>query len=182
MGMYSLFSGILEYPGHPIDDSLEQLSGELAVECREASRHLHEFRAAIEGLSLKKLQETYTDAFDMRPEGTTNLSYHMFGEDARRGVFMAEMKGRMQDLDMSLGVELPDHISLILQYMDRAPDEERAPLIEDCLMPSLKKMDEVLSGCGNPYRYLIETLEQFLKVQNPVAAPELASAGESRLG
>lgn len=185
MGIYSLFAEVLNYPFSQKDGEFGKLSERLAVECPAAVERLDEFRAAIGSMGLKKLQETYTEAFDLRPDATTNLSHHMFGEDARRGVFMAELKGKMMALGMSMGVELPDHICLILEFMDRAPDEERQPLIEDCLLPSLEKMDGVLTGCSNPYHYLLETLESFLKTQNQgdgSGGSELVSAGETRVG
>lgn len=181
MGIYSLFAGILDYPMHRIDGVLTEASRTLAAGCPDACAVLEEFRSAIEPMSLTRLQETYTDTFDMRPEGTTNLSYHMFGEDQRRGVFMAEIKGKMEALGLPLGVELPDHISLILRYMDRASDEERAILTEDCFLPSLKKMHEVIASCGSPYIYALEALEKFLKLRKPMAAAEMVSARETRV-
>lgn len=182
MGTYWLFAAILDYPRSRVDGVLGELSAKLAVECPGSVSQLNEFRSAVAAMDLKKLQETYTDAFDMRPEATTNLSHHMFGEDARRGVFMAEIKGKMEALGIPMGTELPDHICLVLEYVERAPEDEKQPVIEDCLLPSLKKMDEVLTGCRNPYRYLLEALESFLKTRNLAGESELVSAGETRVG
>ena len=79
----------------------------------------------LPGRSLGQLQEAYTNAFDLRPDCTPNLGYHLFGDDGRRGLFLAELKGRMEARGIPLGFELPDHISLLLRYLDAA-EEERA--------------------------------------------------------
>src|SRR6185437_8143066 len=94
-----------------------------------------------------------------------NLSYHLFGDDGRRGLFLAELKGRMEALGIGFGSELPDHLSLVLLYMESA-ESDRPTLIEDCMLPALSRMVEVLAPTGNPYQHVLRALLVVLQHQH----------------
>lgn len=164
MTSYSVFALILDYPARSISEAVSQCAAELAAEAPEAQAHLRNFQTAVAVKNLAQIQETYIAAFDLRPDCTPNLSYHLFGDDARRGVFLAELKARMETRGMALGVELPDHLPFILKYLDLA-EEERPVLIEDCLLPALTRMVEVLDNSGNPYRHALCALLSMLRCQ-----------------
>jgi nitrate reductase molybdenum cofactor assembly chaperone NarJ/NarW len=165
MTVYSFFAEILDYPERSTAKSVGDCIAQLAGDAPEACMLLEDFQAAIAEKDLGQLQELYTNAFDLRPDCTPNLGYHMFGDDGRRGVFLAELKGRMEARGIPLGVELADHISLILRYMEIA-EEERAPLVEDCLLPSTSRMVEVLGSSDNPYQYALCALLSLLQRQH----------------
>ncbi|MFZ0662630.1 MAG: nitrate reductase molybdenum cofactor assembly chaperone [Acidobacteriaceae bacterium] len=164
MTIYSGFAAILDYPEGSVTKLIDDCSAELATEAPEARAHLLDFQAAIAGKSLGQLQEVYAATFDLRPDCTPNLSYHVFGDDARRGVFLAEMKGRMEARGMALGTELPDHLSFILKYLDLV-EEERPVVIEDCLLPAVARMIEVLKDSRNPYEHALRGLLSLLQRQ-----------------
>jgi len=167
--VYSAFTVILDYPKASITGLLDDCATELALEASDAQAHLLDFRAAAAQKTLSQLQEVYTAAFDLRPDCTPNLGYHLFGDDARRGVFLAELKGRMEAHGMALGVELPDHIAFILNYLDLA-EEERPAMIEDCLLPAVTRMIEVLKESGNPYEHALRALLRLLQHQHEILA------------
>lgn len=157
MTVYSLFADILDYPERSIATTIDDCLAELALEAPDAYAQLMDFQAAIAPKDVRQLQELYTNAFDLRPECTPNLGYHLFGDDGRRGAFLAELKGRMDARGLPLGVELADHIALILRFLDVAEDE-RPVLTEDCLLPAVSKMIEVLQGSENPYDHVLRAL------------------------
>lgn len=169
MTIYSRFAIILDYPKGPIAEVISGCTQDIALIAPDAHEQMLAFQAAVKQKSLSQLQELYTAAFDLRPDCTPNLGYHLFGDDARRGVFLAELKGRMEARGMALGVELPDHIALLLQYLDLA-EEERFPVIEDCLLPAVKKMIEVLKDSGNAYAYALRALVNLLRHQYEILA------------
>jgi len=158
MPIYALFADILDYPERSIAKSLGDCIGELTPAIPETLAHLKDFQNSIADKSLGQLQEVYTNAFDLRPDCTPNLGYHLFGDDGRRGLFLAELKGRMESRGIRPGVELPDHIALLLRYVDVADEEERLPVIEDCLLPAVARMVEVLKPSGNPYEHALSAL------------------------
>lgn len=169
MTIYAAFAIILEYPGSTLAETIAECAAQLAQDFPEAHSNLLAFEAAIEGGNLGQLQEAYTAAFDLLPDCTPNLGHHIFGDDARRGVFLAELKARMEARGMALGVELPDHIGLILHYLDAA-EEERPTLIEDCLIPAVSRMLEVLNDKGNPYEHALRALLNLLRRQQATLA------------
>lgn len=178
MTVYSMFATILDYPQRSISNLVGDCIAELAMESPEASAHLIDFQAAIARKNVSQLQEIYAGAFDLRPDCTPNLGYHIFGDDARRGVFLAQLKERMERHGIALGVELPDHISFILQYLGLA-DEDRLVVIEDCLLPAVAKMIEVIQGGGNPYEHALRALLSLLNRQHEmfVTSVEAIEAG-----
>jgi len=157
MANYSSFAAILDYPAGPIAKHLDDCAAEVALQCPEAHAHLADFQKAVAGKSLGQIQETYTNAFDLRPDCTTNLGYHLFGDDGRRGLFLAELKGRMDARGIALGDELPDHVSLLLRYM-HAVEKERSTLREDCMLPALSRMVEILDPTENAYKHALRAL------------------------
>ena len=166
MPIYALFADILDYPERSIAKSLGDCIGELTAAIPEAHAHLKGFQNAIAEKSLGLLQEAYTNAFALRPDCTPNLGYHLFGDDGRRGLFLAELKGRMESRGIRLGVELPDHIALLLRYLDGADEVERHPAIEDCLLPAVARMVEVLKPSGNPYEHALSALLSLIRHQH----------------
>ena len=164
MAIYSLFAGILDYPAQPIERVVNDCSTELAQDCPEVHQHLTAFLDGIAGKNLGQLQEIYTNAFDLRPDCTPNLGYHLFGDDGRRGLFLAELKGRMESSGIDPGCELPDHISLLLLYMEQN-EQEHCVVIEDCMLPAVSRMADVLGSSENPYKHVLRALLSLLQHQ-----------------
>ena len=165
MALYSLFADILDYPEHPIAQAVDNCVAQLAVECPEACAHMVAFQAAISGMSPGQLQESYINAFDLRPDCTPNLGYHLFGDDGRRGLFLAELKGRMESSGIALGPELPDHITLLLLYIQR-DDKECRVVIEDCMLPAVSRMAGILDSSENSYKHALRALLSLLQHQS----------------
>jgi nitrate reductase assembly molybdenum cofactor insertion protein NarJ len=82
----------------------------------------------------------------------------------------------MEARGMALGVELPDHITFILNYLDLA-EEERSPVIEDCLLPAVTRMIEVLKDSGNLYEHALRALLRLLQHQREVLAASAEVVG-----
>lgn len=157
MAPYSLFAVILDYPVQPIAGTVEDCLAKLALECPDAKAHLAVFQNAIVDMSPGQLQETYINAFDLRPDCTVNLGYHLFGDDGRRGLFLAELISRLETAGIATGSELPDHIGLLLRYMQHDQEECRV-LIEDCMLPAVSRMVDILEATGNQYQHALRAL------------------------
>lgn len=161
MAIYSSFAEILDYPAR---NTLQERVREIGLQSPEIRAHVNAFQNAIEAKSVGELQEAYVNAFDLRPDCTPNLGYHLFGDDGRRGLFLAELKERMLACGIELGSELPDHVSLILRYIDRV-EEERGPMVEDCMLPALTRIAAILDETESPYRHALRALLSFLERQ-----------------
>jgi nitrate reductase molybdenum cofactor assembly chaperone NarJ/NarW len=171
MALYPLFAEILDYPERPIGKALGDCMTELVPEFPDARTHIADFQNAVAGISPGRLQETYTNAFDLRPDCTPNLGYHLFGDDGRRGFFLAELKERMEVCGIPLGFELPDHISLLLRYM-HAVEQERCDLVEDCMLPAVSRMVDILDSTENPYKHALRALLSLLQRQHETSTEQ----------
>ena len=119
---------------------------------------LEKFRDSIAPLTNGALEEMYIQTFEMRAESALYAGHQIFGEDARRGIFMAGLKERYRALGISEGLELPDHLSVVLRYLDaQEPGEEKDELIGDCIVPAVRKVLQAIEG-KSPYTHALDAL------------------------
>jgi nitrate reductase molybdenum cofactor assembly chaperone NarJ/NarW len=169
MALYAVLAGILDYPEPGISSQVKDGISGLAGEHPEASELIAKFQAEQSRMSLGQLQELYTSTFDMRPDCTPNLGYHLFGDDGRRNVFMAQLKERMEAHHVEMDSELPDHLSLVLRLLEKQKSgDETQVLVEDCLVPAISRMLEALGQVGdsNPYEDVLRALLLLLRKQS----------------
>ena len=178
-GIYSLFADVLDYPTSSIFSQVRELSCGVNAHVSEAINFLSQFETALNGVTLEQLQEIYTSSFDMHPDCTPNLGCHLFGEDVRRNIFMAQLRERMDRAQVPTGVELPDHLSLVLRLLDSLDNaDETHAVIEDCLIPGVTRILSALKqlNVSCPYVSVFQTLLVTLKSVAPAATatPEAA--------
>ncbi len=178
-GIYSLFADVLDYPSPSVFSQARELSRQVAKTDSEAADLARQFELALSGMPLEQLQEIYTSSFDMHPDSTPNLGCHLFGEDVRRNIFMALLRERMDRAQVRTGVELPDHLSLVLRLLDSLSDEaEIQALVEDCLIPGVTRILSALkqTNAGCTYVSVFQALLVTLKGAAPKAITSLETA------
>lgn len=159
MSVYQSFAEVLDYPGPELFERTVQCSRELADRLPEAELLVRAFEESRAALGVAPLQEIYTSTFDMRAECTLNLSYHLFGEDQRRGIFLAQLKELYHHANVDTGTELPDHLCCLLRYLATGPGiSETEDIVTDCLHPAVSKVVQGLGEAPNPYRGILEAL------------------------
>jgi nitrate reductase delta subunit len=176
MAIYLDFAILLDYPRQPILNSVNACVAELALDYPDAFPEIAAFQQAVATRTPGELQELYINAFDLRPDCTPNLGYHLFGDDGRRGLFLAELKGRMEANCIALGSELPDHISLVLRYIHQV-ESERDVVIQDCLLPAVSRMAEALNPTDNAYKHVLGALLSILHRQHDASATQVEALG-----
>ncbi len=158
-GIFGLFADVLDYPGPEISAQVHDLASRLATSNSEAVQVFEKFESGLNDMSLGEIQELYTSSFDMRPDRTTNLGCHLFGEDVRRNLFMAQLKERMEARRIPMGCELPDHLSLVLRLLTAEDFEDEArTLITDCLTPAITRILSTFEESPNPYAHALQAL------------------------
>jgi nitrate reductase delta subunit len=150
---------LLDYPEASWRSFIESC-GELVANGRpESSDAFTAFRETVMTLSLSDLQELYTRTFDLSPVCALDIGYHLFGENYKRGVFLANLRETEAPFDLGQEHQLPDYLPVLLRLLTKLNDEElRSALIVDCMIPALEKMLKTLSESENPYRHLIESV------------------------
>ncbi|HJT71749.1 MAG TPA: molecular chaperone TorD family protein [Terriglobales bacterium] len=142
-----------------------------------AAKQLKDFEQAITEMSLTRLQEIYTKHFDLHPDCTLNTSYHLFGDDWRRSMFLAELKGIYDANAFQQGNELPDHLCLILRFIAlKGRIAEMDDLVHECVIPAVRHMIAVTAD-DNPYRNALDALLIWL---SDLSGSSASSAGQEQ--
>jgi nitrate reductase delta subunit len=157
--VWLLLADLLEYPRPPSLDTLDAAlaSAQLAPAIRAP---LLRFREALARDGRERLQEAYTQVFDFSADTAPYLGHHLFGEESRRGAFMAHLKKRFGETGVTVPpAEVPDHLGPVLRFLDRLPPgEERDELVRDCLVPTAGRLQQALERKQSPYADVLEAL------------------------
>ena len=161
--MYQRLASLVSYPNAELFPALDACIQELASEVPDAAALLEHFRDAAKELGQDALEETYIQIFEMQAETALYIGHQLFGEDWRRGTFMACLKDKYQELAFSSGAELPDHLSVILRFLAvEQPGPEKEELIGDCIVPALHKVLQAIEGKKTPYGNVLRALLLYL--------------------
>jgi nitrate reductase molybdenum cofactor assembly chaperone NarJ/NarW len=141
---------------YPAPQSRELLMNEIEVSLRGVCRRqMRRFYSGIECLKLGEWEELHTRTVDLSPLFVPYVGHVVWGDNYRRGEFMADLKGEMTRLGVELGGELPDHIEPILRYLSVAPE----PMVDllEVLPEAVGKMRDTLEAAdkSNPYSHLL---------------------------
>jgi len=152
---------LLEYPME--DWRFRAANAEVAAADCPAAELLRPFLEEAAELSLESLQELYTRTFDLAPSCVPYLSVHLFGEESfKRAHLMSGLAEAYRRASYETGGELPDHLSVVLQFAPALNAGEWEELKECCLRPALEKMVASLDGGANPFRRLLAAIEAML--------------------
>jgi nitrate reductase delta subunit len=121
----------------------------------EVKRHMRRFLDRVGALPLGEWEELHTATLDLDPKFVPYVGHVAWGENYRRGAFMAELNAAMGETGVDPYGELPDHIEPILRYLATA-DEPMADLVE-VLPGALAEMHSTLKMAApdNPYCHLL---------------------------
>lgn len=136
-----LFARLLEYPHSGVAQTARDCRELIAAESAEAAALLGEFAAFAERTPQNTLEEVFTGTFDLNASCHPYVGYHMFGEAYKRSALLLELKERFREHGFDPGVELPDHIAILLRFMSVCPDAELVDEIaREALLPTLEPM------------------------------------------
>ncbi len=126
---------------------------------QEAKNLLRGFLSYLRDTTPGQMEEIYTRTFDLEPSCCLYVGYYLFGDTARRGLFMAQLKEEYEHSGFSQARELPDHLSLMLRFLGSGCGREKAEeLIALCILPAMEKMLRQLDDSHNPYHGVLRTL------------------------
>ena len=130
--------------------------------------HLERFLTQVEALTLAGRDELHTATLDLSPLFVPYVGHVVWGENYRRGEFMAELNAAMAGAGVDRGGELPDHIEPILRYL-AAVAEPLAELVE-ILPGAIRDMHQTLVAAApdNPYRHLLAATVAYSADLRPV--------------
>ncbi len=162
--LFTSLAGVLEYPRDDWYARFQDFRELCLMTDRFGSGHLSDFSELVKETSLLELQELYTRTFDLSPVCALEVGYHLFGEDYKRGAFLAQLRETENPYELGQDGQLPDYLPVLLRLLGQMEDAElRASLIGCCLLPALEKMGRRLVKKKNRYASLILFLEEILR-------------------
>jgi nitrate reductase delta subunit len=151
-------AGLFEYPRPDYQNRVR--------ECGEfADPDFKKFAQAVEALSVTELEEMYTRVFDLNPDATLDIGWHLFGEDYARGEFLVHLRRKAREYGVPESTELPDHLTRVLPLLARMPEEEASEFAGKFLLPALAKIAKTLADAANPYSVLMAALQRRLETK-----------------
>ncbi len=176
-----LLARVLEYPDTDTAGVREELVEHLEAWRPEAAELLRQHIKALGDMSLYAQQERYAATFDVNPAVCLYVGYHLFGDSYPRGVFMARLAGEYRKIGFDYECELPDNVPIVLRYLAREDAVDAVELVDDAMVPALRKIVAAFAETTNPYGALLEAiLCTFERPENAEVLDESARAGKRR--
>ena len=164
--IYECLAGLLDYPGADWRSEIESCGELVSGKTSEIANAFTTFSDKVLTLSLSDLQELYTRTFDLNPVCALDIGYHLFGENYKRGLFLANLRETEAPFNLGQEHQLPDYLPVLLRLLTQLDDEElRTALMAECMLPAIEKMIAALGDGKNPYRHLIATVRTLLRAE-----------------
>lgn len=185
--VFQLFAELLDYPRTTLTGVADECAALVAGRSAEAALLLREFESFAARTPLARLEEIYTGVFELDATCHPYVGYHLFGESYKRSAFLLGLKERYRPYAVECGVELPDHLAVMLRFLAVNADlTEAEEIIGEALHPALRKMlkskDEEPPdpdipkppARGDEYRRALQALRSVLLTMAPDDAPPTA--------
>ncbi len=157
--LFKILSLLLDYPEAELLDSLQDIDSMLdEMPACQGTTSCRKFLNYLRDHPLQRLQEEYTDTFDLHPAACLNLTCHNHADGNERGMEMTFFKQvyRAAGFD-PVGNELPDFLPMVLEFMYVSPEatlEEMLPMIR----PSVETLALNLLETNSPYAGLVKVI------------------------
>ncbi len=166
--IFPLLAGLLDYPDDSFARRVEQCRKNLSQAYPEIDA---DALLQLCALPRETLEELFTQTFDITPACVPYVGIHLFGEqNFKRGEFMAKLRHQFQQLKFDPGLELADHLGVLLRFLSLLDITVQKDLVGMCLLSPLQKMIEAL-GENNPYRAVLQITRHVLQIQFPEVEP-----------
>ncbi|MCP4958687.1 MAG: nitrate reductase [Actinomycetia bacterium] len=141
---------------YPTASAAAELAATVEAEPRgEVARHMRSFIDEVAALPLGRWEELHTSTLDLSAPVAPYVGHVVWGENYRRGAFMADLQREMNIAGIELSGELPDHIEPVLRYLAAVTDP--LPDLLDVLAGAVTDMHKTLQSAApdNPYCHLL---------------------------
>ena len=143
-------------------------------------RAAQRFHAFLERTEPTRREELFTTAFDINPQCSLELGWHLYGEDYKRGSFLVDMRGLMAAVGVEETPELPDHLTHALRVLDRLPSPKSEQFATDYVQPGVQRMLAGYEDIESPWHPLLVALLESLEATfGPTRAIEGNPSAES---
>lgn len=173
---YTMLADLIEYPDESWCSRRNAAEQALASGHSELAESIAKFCEATCEIPLHILEERYAQTFDLNPVCTLEIGHYLFGEDYKRGLFLANLRETEAPYELGQAHQLPDYLPVLLRLLEKLDEEElRDSLISECLLPALDQMTATLEKSENPYVHLLKAVRQMLRKEAPNYQPRASA-------
>ncbi len=168
-------AALLRYPDERAQALAASVADAAMATGHPCQEHLEAFALVAQGLELRELQELYTRGFDLNPDCSLDLGWHLFGETYQRGQFLAMMRHHLHEHGIDECKNLPDHLPGLLELGMKLERQDAMDLVDDCILPALEKIIPAHKESAYLHvlqaLYLIFTFERLIKPDDAAMKP-----------
>lgn len=156
---YSILAGLFDYPDQKTDDLLDSISKILQALYPSVMDTFRQFGETIRGMDLHGREEYFINTFEVEALISMDLGYILFGEDYKRGNFLAMMQQEQTEAGSDLGSELADHLPNVMRLLPVMSEQEVAEeLAYSIMLPAIREILKKFENSDNFYQYAFETV------------------------
>lgn len=172
---HQVASWCLSYPDEALVGQVPQLRAAISeLPAGEIRERMLRFLDHLEAAPLDQQQNDYVDTFDMTKRHALHLSYWTDGDTRRRGEVLASFKQKYRDTGflVATGGELPDHLTIVLEYAAVADPVQGAELLQE-YRASIELLRMALEEDKSPYADVITSICRTLPGPSPKTRTEV---------
>jgi nitrate reductase assembly molybdenum cofactor insertion protein NarJ len=130
--------------------------------------NLDPFIHYIENTPMEFQQEYFVGTFDVQPLCCLDIGYILFGEDNRRGQFLANLKAEHRKAGNDYGTELPDNLTALLTLLPKLTDSLFAEeLVVSLVIPAVNEIISGFRSDRNHYKALLRIIAAIMEKDYP---------------
>jgi len=156
---YSILAGLFDYPDQITDELFNLTRNILQEQYPMAMDSFMHFEEPFRGMDLQGREEYFINTFEVEALISMDLGYILFGEDYKRGNFLAMMQQEQTEAGNDLGSELADHLPNVLRLLPLMTEKEVAEeLACSIIIPAIREILKKFENTANVYQYAFETV------------------------
>lgn len=161
---YSRLAWLFEYPCADNVMEINEIMEMLPQVSSEAKEAYERFLAAFLPLSEHAREEYFVRTFEVEAVTTMDLGFILFGEEYKRGAFLAMMQEEQLRAGNDTRHELADHLPNVMRLLPLMDDRELASeLACSMVLPAVREISARFSGIENMYGFLFVMLQSLLE-------------------
>ena len=155
---WALSSIFLQYPNLEFEKEFNRYKELVAALPDAYKAPLSKFVSEVDSLTIEALQQHYVENFDMRRKFSLFLTSWTHGDTRNRGMAMVYFKEKYKRSNLILSdSELPDHLSVVLDYSAHHDSVEGELLLAEHHAP-IQLIYASLANINSVYAYVLETI------------------------
>lgn len=165
---YASLAAMFKYPSEDLRKHTDEWNKIIMRYDPELSGYLDPFLRHVNNVSIVCQEEYFVSTFYVQPLCCLDIGYVLFGEDYRRGQFMANLKMEHRLAGNDSGTELPDHLPVLLTLIPKLQSKEFAEeLVVSLIVPALNELIAGFRTDENHYKGLLRIVLKIMEKDFP---------------